>query len=213
MTIFLLLAALMQPPGLPPVAYLDYQAQPKPKPGQWVNDLCMHAAVCNGLRAIEFQATARDPGDLSLRFLGLSAVEDGWLEHPDDPFGCVGGARLGSTHGSCLWHLCGPDAAAKTQLATNNALEHKAGTFVFCETMADVRACFASGPCAVLVNRNSHAYTIVAVTSDGGCVVADSFPDWSGRSRVAVWTRRYSELLIDGRLPDYEVVAMVGYRE
>jgi hypothetical protein len=53
------LVALAAVPGLPPVAYLDYQAQPRER-----NDLCMHAALCNALRAIEFQATGHDPGDL-----------------------------------------------------------------------------------------------------------------------------------------------------
>lgn len=205
MTYILLLAALTQTPGLPPVAQLDYQAQPRQ-----YNELCMHAALCNAIRAVEFQATGRDPGDLSLRFCGLSAVEDGWLAHPDDPFGCIGAGRLAIKHGSCLSALCPPNADSKTPEAIGEAMQHRTTGFVLCETMADVRAALASGPCAIGINQFGHAWTLIAITTDGRFVVVDSYPDRTGRGKVSVWPRWWCEMLMIV-LPDWEVVAYTGF--
>lgn len=205
---YLLLLLLTPSPAadLPPIAKLDYQAQPRA-----YNEICMHVAECNGLRAIEFQVTNKDPGDLSPRFVGLSAVQEGWLPSPDSPFGCVGAARLAMGHGSCLLALCPADATAKTQAAIDDANTRRTTGFVFCETMLDVRNAFDSGPCTIVVNRFGHAWTIVGVMPDGRLIVVDPFPDWTGRGNVGVWSPWFSELLIT-LLPDYEVVALTGWR-
>lgn len=201
----LAVCAWSQPTSLPPVAYIDYQAQPRQ-----YNELCMHAALCNALRAIEYQATGVDPGDLSLRFVGLSTVEEGWLESPDDPFGCIGAGRLAIKHGSCLSALCPSNANTKTPEAIGDAATRRTTGFVLCETMDDVRAAFASGPCAIGVNQFGHAWTWVAPTASGGMVVVDSYPDRTGRGRVMVWPKWYCEWLM-GVLPDWEVVAYTGW--
>jgi hypothetical protein len=107
--------------------------------------------------------------------------------------------------------LCPPDAAAKTPDAIADALTHRTTGFVLCETMDDVRAAFASGPCAIGVNQFGHAWTWVGPTANGGMIVVDSFPDWRGRGRTTVWSRRYCERLLDV-LPDWEVIAYTGFR-
>jgi hypothetical protein len=234
MTILLLLAALTQPPptetatmalfesllnsvrmpfgatpvGLPPIAYLPYQTQARS-----YNELCMHVSVCNGLRAIEYQALGTDPGDLSVRFVGLSAVKYGGLDSPNDPFGTLWAARTGHQHGSCLAHLCLPNATVQTPTAIADALLHKGGGFVMCGSMDEVRAQFKAGPCVVFINLNAHAYMVPCLTADDGCVAVDPYPNWlTGKARVAKWSKSYAESTIK-RLGVHNVCALVRFRE
>jgi hypothetical protein len=195
------------PAGLPDVAYLPWQAQAKR-----YNELCMHASVCNGLRALEHQALRTDPGELSVRFVGLSAVADGGLKSPDDPFGTLWAARTGHMHGSCLAHLCLPDATVRTTAAIENAKLHKGRTFQMCGSMDQVRGLFAAGPCVVFINLNAHAYMMPCLTADDGAVVVDPYPTWRGKARVEKWSKSHCESTIK-RLGVHNVCALVGWRD